>query len=191
MAIQDMANLFKFIPFTTSSIPIRFILFNFPLKNFIQRLQMLLPSQLFAMTLKLVLIQIQSIRMEKYLLKNKPANFCILYIMSTNIFFSVKEKTSRNIISLYNGLSGQKDGSSEKQSITNFFPIDFHNKRGINVESDMREESMIITNIIIKKKKKRKTNHNINAFRVTENNSKCSKCHIIHSTPHFHNLQCN
>ena len=42
MAIQDMANLFKFIPFTTSSIPIGFILFNFPLKNFIQRLQILL-----------------------------------------------------------------------------------------------------------------------------------------------------
>ena len=100
MAIQDMANLFKFIPFTTSSIPIRFILFNFPLKNFIQRLQILLPSQLFAMTLKLVLIQIQSIRMEKYLLKNKPANFCILYIMSTNIFFCLWKKNILEILFL-------------------------------------------------------------------------------------------
>ena len=59
-------------------------------------------------------------------------------------------------ISFYIGLSGQKDGSSEKQSITNFFPMDFHNNRGINVESDMREDSVMITNNIIKKKKKGK-----------------------------------
>ena len=55
-------------------------------------------------------------------------------------------KKSIDIISLYNSLSDQKDGSSEKQSITNFFPMYFHDKRGINVESDMREESMMITN---------------------------------------------
>ena len=54
------------------------------------------------------------------------------------------------------GLSGQKDGSSEKQSITNFCPIHLHDKdnitfawqKGVIVESDMREEqeSMMITN---------------------------------------------
>ena len=40
-----------------------------PLKNFIQRLQILLLGRLFAITLKLVLTKIQSIRREKYWIK--------------------------------------------------------------------------------------------------------------------------
>ena len=61
-----------------------------------------------------------------------------------------------DFFSFIKGLSGQKDGSSEKQSITNFCPMDLHDKdnitfawqKGVIVESDMREEqeSMMITN---------------------------------------------
>ena len=94
-----------------------------------------------------------------------------------------EEKKSIDIISLYNSLSGQKYGSSENQSITNFFPMYFHDKRGINVESDMREESMMITNKNYYQEEEKWKNHNINALRVIENNSKCFKWQTVHSTP--------
>ena len=94
-----------------------------PLKNFIQRLQILLLGRLFAITLKLVLIQFQSIRREKILNKTKQAQCHKVYrvhLLKENLIFS-----------FIKGLSGQKDGSSEKQSITNFCPMDLHDKDNI------------------------------------------------------------
>ena len=127
IAIQDMANLFKFIPFTTSSIPIGFI--N-PLQVPPKELYSKAPNRLFACCNNIQMSSYSnSINREKKILteKNKPS-FFVLFPKFTKLsaYFCQKKKS----IYLANGLSGPKDGCSEKQSITNFWPVDFHNKRG-------------------------------------------------------------